>query len=168
MSQRDYVRDELTSAAKGLVRRFKGGADALGALLGKGPGVLSNELNPNCHHAKLGLVDAVRMELFANDDAILRAHAHLLGRVCYVLPAPDALIGDVALLEAFSRWQTANGATCDTIRQIVDPDSPAGAGITHSEIDQLAAAGERQAEQWLALLARFREIAEPDPITTED
>jgi hypothetical protein len=163
-----HVDTALTRAAKSLVHRFPGRADALGALLGKGPGVLSNELNPNCYHAKLGLVDAVRMELFADDDAILRAHAHLLGRVCYVLPAPDSLIGDVALLEGFSRWQAANGATCDTIRQIVDPDSPAGAGITHGEIDLLAAAGERQAEEWLALLARFRDIAEPDPITTED
>jgi hypothetical protein len=168
MSQRDYVRDVLTGAAKGLVRRYRGGGDAIGALIGKSAGVLNNEINPDQPHAKLGLIDAVRLELFANDDAILRAHAHLLGRVCYVLPAPDSLIGDASLLEAFSRWQAANGATCDAIRQIVDPDSPAGAGVTLSELELLADAGERQAEQFLALLARFREIAEPDPTTNED
>lgn len=163
-----HAADVLERAAQKMVHNYPGGGDALGALLGKRPGVLNNEVNPECTHAKLGLVDAVLAELFADDDTILLAHAHLLGRVCYVLPAPDSLIGDVALLEAFSRWQAANGATCDTIRQIVDPDSPAGAGITNSEIDLLAAAGERQAAEWMALLARFREIAEPDPITTED
>lgn len=156
------IKKELHCAGRELTGNFPGGGDALGALLGKKPGVFNNELNPNCEHAKLGLEDAVRAELFAKDAPMLRAHARLLGYVCHRLPAPDLFAGDLSLLEGFSRWQAANGATCDAIRAAVDPDSPGGPGITREEVERIAAAGERQAVEWLELLARFRQVAEPE------
>jgi hypothetical protein len=161
------IKKQLHRAGRELVGGFPGKGDALGALLGKGPGVFNNELNPNCDHAKLGLEDAIRAELFANAAPLLRAHARLLGYVCHRLPAPELFAGDASLLEAFSRWQAANGATCDAIRAAVDPDSPAGPGITRAEVERIAEAGERQAVEWLELLARFRQVAEPEPTTQQ-
>lgn len=156
------IQKQLHRAGKELVGGFPGGADALGALLGKRQGVLSNEINPNCDHAKLGLEDAIRAELFANATPLLEAHARLLGFVCHRLPAPELFGGDASLLEAFSSWQSANGVTCNAIHAAVDPNSPGGAGITKEEIERIAEAGERQAVEWLELLARFRQIAEPE------
>lgn len=161
------IKKQLDRAGKELTGNLPGGADALGALLGKRQGVLSNELNPNCDHAKLGLEDAIRAELFANAAPLLRAHARLLGYVCHRLPPPELFAGDASLLEAFSRWQAANGDTCNAIRAAVDPDSPKGPGITHAEVERIAEAGERQAVEWLELLARFRQIAEPETTTQQ-
>ncbi len=153
---------ELHRAGRELTASIDGGGDAIGALLNKKPGVFNNELNPNCMHAKLGLEDAILAELFTRSAPMLHAHARLLGYICHRLPAPDLFAGDLSLLEAFSRWQAANGATCEAIRTAVDPDSPGGAGITHEEIDRIALAGERQAVEWLELIAHFRLIAEPE------
>ena len=152
-------------AARDLVHHFPGGGDALGALLGKRPGVLNNEINPNLHGPKLGLIDAARAEAFAQSYPILHAYARFHGFVCYRLPAPDIAVGDLSLLEAFARWQGANGATCEEIRRAVDPDSDLGPGISCEEVARIAAAGERLAVEWLELLARFRQIAQPEPAT---
>lgn len=161
------IQKQLHRAGRELVGGFPGGADALGALLGKRQGVLSNEINPNCPHAKLGLEDTINAELAAGTAPFLHAHARLTGYVCHRLPAPDLFAGDLSLLEGFSRWQAANGATCDAIRAAVDPDSPGGPGITKEEVERIAEAGERQAVEWLELLARFRQVAEPETSTQQ-
>lgn len=54
-----------------------GGADALGRRMGKSN--LSAEVNPNVPGAKLGLLDACRMQILAGDFRILNAMAQECG-----------------------------------------------------------------------------------------
>lgn len=64
---------DVLDAALTVASEYPGGARALGARMGKSN--LSDELNPNMPRAKLGLQDAVTMELMSNDYRILYAHA---------------------------------------------------------------------------------------------
>lgn len=59
-------------AARAVAKHFRSGAAGLGLLMGKSN--LADELNPNMQKAKLGLEDAVEMEILANDYRILYAH----------------------------------------------------------------------------------------------
>jgi hypothetical protein len=63
---------DVLAAARCVARDFKGGARALGELMGKSN--LSDELNPNVKTAKLGAADMVEMEIWADDYRPLYAH----------------------------------------------------------------------------------------------
>lgn len=63
---------DVLDAALSVASDYPGGARALGARMGKSN--LSDELNPNVRGAKLGLKDAVNMELLSDDYRILHAH----------------------------------------------------------------------------------------------
>lgn len=76
----------VLDAALALTRHYPGGAAALGARMGKTN--LADEVNPNLPRSKLGLDDAVTMELLAHDYRILRAHA-LECRHFPPVPMPD-------------------------------------------------------------------------------
>lgn len=77
-------------AAYHLVKDFVGGAAALAAMLPNKSGTtLSHEINPHCHHAKLGLDDAVRISVLANDPRILHAFAAEMNCLVIPLAVPD-------------------------------------------------------------------------------
>lgn len=81
----------LLIAARALVKHFPSGAAGLGLLMGKSN--LADELNPNLRKSKLGLEDAVEMEILANDFRILHAHCAMTRHYPPVPmpdPAPDA------------------------------------------------------------------------------
>lgn len=59
----------VLDAALNLARSYPGGARALGSRMGKSN--LADELNPNVRGAKLGLEDAVTMQLLAEDYRVL-------------------------------------------------------------------------------------------------
>ncbi len=99
---------DLMTAARGLVRRFRGGEPAMAVLLGKSKGVLSNELAGKHEFAKLGLLDAQAMTDESGDLSILEAwvvHAR-----CMLLRLPEhraradrpVLVGLSAVAKEFS------------------------------------------------------------------
>ena len=81
----------VSDAALNVVHQYKGGAAALQLRMGKTN--LSGEVNPNVKGAKLGIEDAVTVQILANDYRILYAMA-LDCRHFPPLPMPEGL--DVA------------------------------------------------------------------------
>lgn len=75
----------ILDAAYNLVARYPGGAGSLAPRMGKGVSTLSHECTAS-GTAKLGLLDAVKMTDFANDDAILMAWALHRNRMLVPLP----------------------------------------------------------------------------------
>lgn len=63
----------VLDAALVVARHYPGGAKQLGERMGKTN--LADEINPNLPRSKLGLADAVEMQLLANDYRILYAMA---------------------------------------------------------------------------------------------
>jgi hypothetical protein len=76
-----------------------GGAEALGQRMGKSN--LSAEVNPNNTNAKLGLLDAVRLQVFARDYRILYAMAAECGHYP-PLPMPEGASADAPCLRQVS------------------------------------------------------------------
>ncbi|MEI8634698.1 phage regulatory CII family protein [Vibrio sp. PP-XX7] len=64
---------QVVSACQLTLKSF--GAEKLAQLLGKNTTVLRNEINPNQHGHKLGLLDALRVMQLTGDVQILRALA---------------------------------------------------------------------------------------------
>lgn len=90
----------VLDAALNLTRHYPGGAAALGARLGKTN--LADEVNPNLPRSKLGLEDAVAMQLLAGDYRVLYAMAVEL-RHFPPVPMPDAGASDSPCLSTLSR-----------------------------------------------------------------
>lgn len=91
---------DVLTAAMHLVHDHPGGATALAPLLGKAASSLNHELSPRCEHAKLGLLDAVKLSVLTNDTRIAAAFAAELG--CLLLPAPPADVGDPQAMQALA------------------------------------------------------------------
>lgn len=90
----------VLDAALTLARAYPGGARALGARMGKSN--LADELNPNVRTAKLGLEDAVTMQLFAGAYGVLYAMAAELNHLPPV-PMPEGLaVVDVQCMRTLS------------------------------------------------------------------
>lgn len=81
----------VLQAAFNVIHDAEGGAQALGRALGKRDGVLSHEVNPNRHDAKLGLADAVKISVLTGDRRIANAFASEVG--CMLVPLPAAGVG---------------------------------------------------------------------------
>ncbi|MEH3087697.1 MAG: hypothetical protein PGN26_14450 [Xylophilus ampelinus] len=95
----------VLDAAYNVAHDYKGGAAALGARFGKNPTTFNHEL-AKVGSAKLGLVDAVKMTDFANDDRILIAWALHRGQM--LVPLPDG-----ADLDSDCSMQAMGAATQD-------------------------------------------------------
>lgn len=65
----------VADAAFHTVHDYAGGATALSVRMGKSPNQLSDEVSPTRPGAKLGLLDAVKAQLLADDFRILYAMA---------------------------------------------------------------------------------------------
>lgn len=89
----------VLDAALNLTRHYPGGAAALGARMGKTN--LADEVNPNLPRSKLGLDDAVTMQLLAGDYRVLYAMAAEL-RHYPPVPMPDAPSGAAPCLATLS------------------------------------------------------------------
>ncbi|KQY83714.1 phage regulatory CII family protein [Pelomonas sp. Root1444] len=77
----------LLIAARAIAKHYPGGAAGLGRDMG-GKTNLADELNPNLPKSKLGLEDAVEMEILANDYRILYEHCAMT-RHFPALPMPE-------------------------------------------------------------------------------
>lgn len=91
----------VLTAAYNVVSDYRGGAVALAPLLGKSPSSLSHEVSPTCAHAKLGLLDAVKITAFSGDWRILHAFAAEVGAL--VVPIHSNAGGEAETLAALSR-----------------------------------------------------------------
>lgn len=79
----------LLVAARSVARSYPGGAAGLGRDMG-GKTNLADEINPNLPKSKLGLEDAVEMEIVANNFAILYEHCSMT-RHFPPLPMPEGV-----------------------------------------------------------------------------
>ena len=76
----------VQDAAYNTVHDYPGGAEALAGRLGKRGTSLCHEVAQNMPHAKLGLLDAVKIMSMSGDIRML--HAQAAGLQCMVVPLP--------------------------------------------------------------------------------
>ena len=154
---------DLQTAAYRLVheteRGGKRGAEALAPYVGKAPASLSNEVNPDYQGAKLGLDDAVALELAAGDFRILDAHAAACGHVAIPLPPADPAASDAEVLELYAEWMAAKGETSARIAQALNEEGPLGRDIAQGEAAEIARAGYRHIARFLEFLERVKGLA---------
>lgn len=112
----------VADAAFHTVHGYPGGAAALGLRMGKSN--LSGEVNPNVKTAKLGLEDAVRVMLLADDYRILYAMAADC-RHFPPVPMPDGLS-----LDATPCMQTLS----ETAKEFSDVVSTVAAGLADGRV----------------------------------
>jgi hypothetical protein len=91
----------VLASAYNVVSDYRGGASALAPLLGKSASTLSHEVSPNCAHAKLGLLDAVKITAFTGDWRILEAYAAEVGAL--VVPIHSNAGGEADTLAALAK-----------------------------------------------------------------
>jgi hypothetical protein len=91
----------VLAAAYNVVSDYRGGAAALAPLLGKSGSTLSHEVSPNCAHAKLGMLDAVKITAFTGDWRILQAFAAEVGAL--VVPIHSNAGGEADTLAALGQ-----------------------------------------------------------------
>ncbi len=101
------VPPQVVRACYDTLKKFNNTAE-LERNLGKRPGVLPNEINPNQHSHKLGLFDAIRLIKLSGDIQILRAIAAELGYSIYFLGDYSG-ISDVELLNCYSQLHAEIG-----------------------------------------------------------
>lgn len=116
----------VLDAAYNVVHDQPGGASPLSVRLGKGQHVLGAELAAR-GHAKLGLVDAVKISQMTGDLRILFAFAEECGQLCVPLPqAADVGADDVlrALAEASREFAELCTEVCRSMAdgQITDTE----------------------------------------------
>lgn len=75
----------ILDAAYHVLHDYPGGSTSLAPRIGKNPFTMSSEVR-GVGTAKLGLVDAVKMSVVANDRRILNAFAYEMGCMVLVLP----------------------------------------------------------------------------------
>ncbi len=101
------ISSQVVKACYDTLKKFNNTAE-LERLLGKRPGVLPNEINPNQHGHKFGLFDAIRLMKLSNDIRILRSMAAELGYSLYFLGDYSG-ISDVELLNCYSQFHAEIG-----------------------------------------------------------
>ncbi len=135
-------------------RANRAGAQAIGPLVGKSPGVISNEVNPEITSHKLGLDDAVALQHATNDYRILKSMASSLHHVTVQLPDYCAC-SDVELLTKFSDWQARMGYTCREIHTALDDGE-----VTPAEVAAIKLAANHHMEGFFEFLHRLETLVE--------
>lgn len=87
----------LLDAAFNLVSDYPGGAQSLAPRMGKAGSTLSHEVTA-AGTAKLGLLDAEKMSVLANDARILTAWANNMGHMLVPLPTIEQRLDDDCML----------------------------------------------------------------------
>ena len=143
-------------AAYKMVHEFrhgdKEGAEALGPLVGKAPGTICNEVNPNVTTHKLGLEDTITYEHATRDYRPLQAHAQTLHHICISLPEISNA-SDIEVLNKFSNWQSKMGATCQVIHQAFDDHR-----ISEEEVRTIREYGQVHMRAFLELVHRLEAL----------
>jgi hypothetical protein len=139
-----------------------GGADGLGRRMGKSN--LSAEVNPNRADAKLGLLDALRMQLLTGDFRILNAMAWECG-FFPPMPMPSALPSDAPCLRTLGEMMKE----CADVVATVSTDAADGRfddndlARANREVGELLLCVQRLMGQLTAMNAELRARAPAEP-----
>lgn len=142
---------QVVKACYDTLKHFNNTAE-LERQLGKRPGVLPNEINPNQRSHKFGLFDAIRIMHLTGDAQILRAIAATLGYSIYSLGDYSG-ISDVELLNCYSQFHAEVG---DMNRAIAE--SLADGDIEQHEFERIENELQQVFAAALELLERLRAL----------
>lgn len=142
---------QVVKACYNTIRNFNNTAE-LEQQLGKRPGVLPNEINPNQHGHKFGLFDAIRLIQLTHDVQILRSIAGELGYSIYFLGDYHS-VSDVELLNCYSQFHAEIG---DMNRAI--SDALEDGDIEQHEFDRIEKELQEVFAAALELLERLRAL----------
>lgn len=138
----------------GFVDRRTGarGAVALAPKIGMTANALSNRVNPEQEHAKLGLSESIQVQVAAGDYRILHAYASVLGHVAYQLP--EGIHSDAALLTQWAEFTSAVGKKSEALRLALEDNS-----FTQAEVDEIRRRLHAAIRAGLQLLARIEGLS---------
>jgi len=107
----------IDAAVYDTVHDYKGGATALGAVVGIGGTVLSSKANPNTTTHHLTLREAVRIMGLTGDHQILRAVCHELGYLDPIRRIEGGALADDALLDLLAGVFSESGDVARVLQQ---------------------------------------------------
>ncbi|MNY27750.1 Phage regulatory protein CII (CP76) [compost metagenome] len=144
----------ITTAADLTVHDYKGGSEALGAVIGMSAAVLRNKVNPNNTTHHLTLAEADRIVRMTGDVRILSAFAH--GNGYLLVKAPDSCgESDMSVLEQVAALMIAHGRFGHEVY-----DALADGGVDQQEIQRVDAAGRALMEAVAGVARRLSGMAE--------
>lgn len=144
----------ITSAADLTVHDYKGGSEALGAVIGMSPAVLRNKVNPNNTTHHLTLAEADRIVRMTGDVRILAAFAH--GNGYLLVKAPESCgESDMSVLEQVAALMIAHGRFGHEVY-----DALADGGVDQQEMQRVDAAGRALMEAVAGVARRLSGMAE--------
>lgn len=144
----------ITTAADLTVHDYKGGSEALGAVIGMSPAVLRNKVNPNNTTHHLTLAEADRIVRLTGDVRILAAFAH--GNGYLLVKAPESCgESDMSVLEQVAALMIAHGRFGHEVY-----DALADGGVDQQEMLRVDAAGRALMEAVAGVARRLSGMAE--------
>ncbi|CAB3675600.1 hypothetical protein LMG26690_01307 [Achromobacter animicus] len=144
----------ITTAADLTVHDYKGGSEALGAVIGMSPAVLRNKVNPNNTTHHLTLAEADRIVRMTGDVRILAAFAH--GNGYLLVKAPESCgESDMSVLEQVAALMIAHGKFGHEVY-----DALADGGVDQQEMQRVNAAGRALMEAVAGVARRLSGMAE--------
>ncbi|QQB32809.1 phage regulatory CII family protein [Achromobacter deleyi] len=144
----------ITTAADLTVHDYKGGSEALGAVIGMSPAVLRNKVNPNNATHHLTLAEADRIVRLTGDTRILAAFAHAHGFL--LVKAPESCgDSDMSVLEQVAALMVANGQLGKEVY-----DALADGGVDLAEVERVSAAARVLMEAAAEVARRIKGMAE--------
>ncbi|UDG74242.1 phage regulatory CII family protein [Achromobacter sp. 77] len=144
----------ITTAADLTVHDYKGGSEALGAVVGMSPAVLRNKVNPNNTTHHLTLAEADRIVRMTGDVRILAAFAH--GNGYLLVKAPESCgESDMSVLEQVAALMIAHGRFGHEVY-----DALADGGVDQQEMQRVDAAGRALMEAVAGVARRLSGMAE--------
>jgi len=144
----------ITTAADLTVHDYKGGSEALGAVIGMSPAVLRNKVNPNNTTHHLTLAEADRIVRMTGDVRILAAFAH--GNGYLLVKAPESCgESDMSVLEQVAALMIAHGTFGHEVY-----DALADGGVDQQEMQRVDAAGRALMEAVAGVARRLSGMAE--------
>ncbi|MNX76002.1 Phage regulatory protein CII (CP76) [compost metagenome] len=144
----------ITTAADLTVHDYKGGSEALGAVIGMSAAVLRNKVNPNNTTHHLTLAEADRIVRMTGDARILAAFAH--GNGYLLVKAPESCgESDISVLEQVAGLMVAHGTFG---REVYD--ALADGGVDQQEVARVTAAGRVVMEAVAGVAGRLSGMAE--------
>lgn len=145
----------ITTAADLTVHDYKGGSEALGAVIGMSPAVLRNKVNPNNNTHHLTLAEADRIVRLTGDARILSALAHANGYLLVKAPDSCGSDSDMSVLEQVAALMVANGKFGQEVY-----DALADGGVDLKEVERVMAAGHNVMEAVAEVARRLVGMAE--------
>lgn len=153
MSTFEHPWSDLDEAKHRLVHDHRGGAKALGTLVGINPGTLGNKVNPAMESHHLTVDEAVRIQAVRRAYDVLHAEARALNHVCISLQDHTG-ISDLALLDAYAAYHADIGQTAQAIRAALT----SGDGITRAAVEKVRRELYEDATAGFEFLARLESL----------